>query len=149
MRIQSINQLGCKDKSSSWHSIGFPDGSSLGSTQQYHGGEKPTVILIFLFLLFYLFVSSVSLSGDDVLCRLLLRPFPSVGSPCFFFSPRPCSQFGFVSFRLSCDYGCIRMCVCFLPIYSGHKVRWTYPPGSHRRKVTQDFSSTFLLPCVP
>ena len=31
------------------------------------------------------------------------------------------------------------MCVCFLPIHSGHQVRWTYQPGSHRRKVTQDF----------
>ena len=42
------------------------------------------------------------------------------------------------------------MCVvCFLPLYSGHQVRWTYQPGSHRRKVTQDFSSTFLLRCVP
>ena len=29
--------------------------------------------------------------------------------------------------------------VCFLPIHSGHQVRWTYQPGSHRRKVTQDF----------
>ena len=35
------------------------------------------------------------------------------------------------------------------PIHSGHQVRWTYQPGSHRRKVTQDFSSTFLLRCVP
>ena len=26
--------------------------------------------------------------------------------------------------------------VCFLPINSGHQVRWTYQPGSHRRKVT-------------
>ena len=39
--------------------------------------------------------------------------------------------------------------VCFLPIHSGHQVRWTYQPGSHRRKVTQDFSSAFLLRCVP
>ena len=31
------------------------------------------------------------------------------------------------------------LCVCFLPIHSGHQVRWTYQPGSHRRKVTQDF----------
>ena len=30
------------------------------------------------------------------------------------------------------------VCVCFLPIHSGHQVRWTYQPGSHRRKVTQD-----------
>ena len=31
------------------------------------------------------------------------------------------------------------VCVCFLPIHSGHQVCWTYQPGSHRRKVTQDF----------
>ena len=41
------------------------------------------------------------------------------------------------------------VCVCFLPIHSGHQVRWTYQPGSHRRKVTQDFSSAFFLRCVP
>ena len=41
------------------------------------------------------------------------------------------------------------VCVCFLPTHSGHQVRWTYQPGSHRRKVTQDFSSTFFLRCVP
>ena len=41
------------------------------------------------------------------------------------------------------------MCVCFLPIHSGHQVLWTYQPGSHRRKVTQGFSSTFFLRCVP
>ena len=41
------------------------------------------------------------------------------------------------------------VCVCFLPIYSGHQVRWTYQPRSHGRKVTPDFSSTFLLRCVP
>ena len=33
----------------------------------------------------------------------------------------------------------IQYSVCFLPIHSGHQVRWTYQPGSHRRKVTQDF----------
>ena len=38
------------------------------------------------------------------------------------------------------------LCLCFLPIHSGHQVRWTYQPGSHRRKVT---SSTFFLRCVP
>ena len=37
--------------------------------------------------------------------------------------------------------------LCFLPVHSGHQ--WTYQPGSHRRKVTQDFSSTFFLRCVP
>ena len=45
------------------------------------------------------------------------------------------------------QYVCV--CVCFLSIHSGHQIRWTYQPGSHRRKVTQDFSSTFLLRCVP
>ena len=35
--------IGCKDKTSSWHLIGFLDGSNLG--QLYHVGEKPTVIL--------------------------------------------------------------------------------------------------------
>ena len=39
--------------------------------------------------------------------------------------------------------------MCFLPIHSRHQVRWTYQPGSHRRKVSQDFSSTFFLRCVP
>ena len=39
--------------------------------------------------------------------------------------------------RVSCTTMCV--CVCFLPIHSGHQVRWTYQPGSHRRKVTQDF----------
>ena len=37
------------------------------------------------------------------------------------------------------------MCLCFLPIHSGHQVRWTYQPGSLGRKVTQYFSSTFLI----
>ena len=45
-------------------------------------------------------------------------------------------------------YTCV-FCVCFLPIHSGHQVHWTYQPGSHRRKATQDFSSTFFLRCVP
>ena len=44
---------------------------------------------------------------------------------------------------------CVCVCVCFLPIHSGYQVRWTYQPGSHRRKVTQDFPSTFFLRCVP
>ena len=44
---------------------------------------------------------------------------------------------------------CACVCVCFLPIRSGHQVRWMYQPGSHRRKITQDFSSTFFLRCVP
>ena len=44
----------------------------------------------------------------------------------------------------------VRYVCVFLPIHSGHQVRWTYQPGSHRsNKVTQDFSSIFLLRCVP
>ena len=39
--------------------------------------------------------------------------------------------------------------MCFLLIYSGRQVRWMYQPGSHRRKVAQDLSSTFLLRCMP
>ena len=38
------------------------------------------------------------------------------------------------------------VCVlCCLPVHSGHQVRWPYQPGSHRRKVTQDLSSTFVM----
>ena len=37
--------IGCKNKTSSWHLIGLPDGSNIGSTVQYNVGEKPTVIL--------------------------------------------------------------------------------------------------------
>ena len=41
------------------------------------------------------------------------------------------------------------VCVlCFLPIHSGHQVCWMYQPESRRRKVTQDFSSTFFLSAV-
>ena len=44
------------------------------------------------------------------------------------------------------------MCVCVC-VFSSHSF-WTsssldVPAGSHRRKVTQDFSSTFFLRCVP
>ena len=49
---------------------------------------------------------------------------------------------------LRCVYVCV--CVC---VFSSN-LFWTsssldVPPGVHRRKVTQDFSSTFLLRCVP
>ena len=36
--------------------------------------------------------------------------------------------------------------LCFLPIHSG--LQWTYQPGSHMKKVTQDFPSTFFLRCL-
>ena len=45
----------------------------------------------------------------------------------------------FFHFSLYGECVCVCECVCFLPIHSGHQVRWTYQPGSHRRKVTQDF----------
>ena len=44
---------------------------------------------------------------------------------------------------------CVCVCVVFFfPYILGIQVRWTYQPGSHRRKITQDFLSTFLLRCV-
>ena len=47
-----------------------------------------------------------------------------------------------------CMYVCV--CVlCFLPIHSGHQVRWTYQPGSHRRKVTQEEGHTGFLIHLP
>ena len=42
--------IGCKYKTSSWHLDGFPDGSNIGS-QQYNVGEKPTVILLFTYVI--------------------------------------------------------------------------------------------------
>ena len=47
-------------------------------------------------------------------------------------------------FSLNTDFNftaCVCV-VCFLPIHSGHQVRWTYQPGSHRRKVTQEEGHT-------
>ena len=44
----------------------------------------------------------------------------------------------------------VHECVCvFFPLILDIQVRWTYQPGSQRREVTQDFSSTFFLRCVP
>ena len=44
------------------------------------------------------------------------------------------------SSKTAVDYSvCVCVCVFFLPIYSGHQVRWTYQPGSNRRKVTGFF----------
>ena len=37
--------IGCRDKSSSWHSNGFPDGIIVTLGQQCNIGEKPTVML--------------------------------------------------------------------------------------------------------
>ena len=53
------------------------------------------------------------------------------------------------AFRHEVCYNILCVCVCFLPIHSGHQVRSTYQPGSHRRKVTQDFSSSSFLRCMP
>ena len=51
---------------------------------------------------------------------------------------------------LSFHHGPTFMCVlCFLPIHSGHQVRWTYQPGSHRRKVTQEEGHTGFLIHLP
>ena len=40
------------------------------------------------------------------------------------------------------------VCVLFLPINYGHQVRWTYQPGSHRRRVTQAGFFTHLPSAV-
>ena len=40
------------------------------------------------------------------------------------------------------------LCV-FFPFILDVKFVWVYQPESHRRKVTQDFSSTFILRCMP
>ena len=69
--------------------------------------------------------------GKNVATEILAREAPCA-KPCF--PPRPTLSI-FVFFR-SFTY----VCVCFLPIHSGHQVRWTYQPGPHRRKVTQDFT---------
>ena len=42
----------------------------------------------------------------------------------------------------------VPVCVCFVPIHSGHQVRWTYQPGSHRRKVTHTAFFIHLLSAV-
>ena len=50
---------------------------------------------------------------------------------------------------------CVCVSVCFRPIYSGHQSTpfgmsgRTSQGWSHRRKVTQEFSSTHLLRCLP
>ena len=43
---------------------------------------------------------------------------------------------------------CVYVCVCFLAIHSGHQVRWTYQPGSHKRKVTHTGFLIHLLSAV-
>ena len=50
-----------------------------------------------------------------------------------------------------CVYHCTvcTVLVCFLPIHSGHQVRWTYQPGSHRRKVTQEECHTRFFIHLP
>ena len=36
------------------------------------------------------------------------------------------------------------VCVCFLPIHSGHQGRWTYQPGSHRISHPPSFCGACL-----
>ena len=38
--------------------------------------------------------------------------------------------------------------LCFLPIHSGHHVRWTYQPGSHIHKEGHTGFLTHLLSAV-
>ena len=63
---------------------------------------------LFLFLVYliflHVFVSSVSLPGDDVLCWLFSCLFPSVCFSQLFFL-QTCSWFDLVWSRLFCDHG--------------------------------------------
>ena len=98
-----------------------------------------------LFLSIFCTITFFSLYGEDVVRTF----FPSRWCflPCDdgldFYISLPCENSINQSINQYCwvltttVYGCV--CVCFLPIHSGHQVRWTYQPGSHRRKVTQDF----------
>ena len=43
-----------------------------------------------------------------------------------------------------CSWVEIHVCVCFLPIHSGHQVRWTYQPGSHRISHPPSFCGACL-----
>ena len=36
------------------------------------------------------------------------------------------------------------VCVCVLPVHSGHQVRWTYQPGSHRRNLSEELLSLLV-----
>ena len=72
---------------------------------------------------------------------------------CFHFELCACLLFAvcdkWVDFR---GGDAVQQCVCVC-VFSSH-LFWTsssldVPPRSHRRKVTQDFSSTFFLRCMP
>ena len=62
---------------------------------------------------------------------------------CVFIKLHITTQSGPVILVILCHSVCV--CVCFLPFHSGHQVRWTYQPGSHRRKVTQEEGHTGFL----
>ena len=74
------------------------------------------VVALVYFAFFSWFFPPESLPGDDVLCRLLPRPLPSVCFlPCLFvlfyfvlFSARVCPRFVLVLLPLSCDHSWIR-----------------------------------------
>ena len=54
MSKRRCGNIGCKDeKTSSWHLIGFPDGTPIVITlgQQYHVGEKPTVVILYTYII--------------------------------------------------------------------------------------------------
>ena len=46
--------------------------------------------------------------------------------------------------RTSVAFDIVCVCVCFLPIHSGHQVRWTYQPGSHRISHPPSFCGVCL-----
>ena len=69
--------------------------------------------------------------GDQYIIYVLqevprdLLPYHLFNTCCLYFTPTRLKKKYFVI---------VCVCVCFLPIHSGHQVRWTYQPGSHRRE---------------
>ena len=51
------------------------------------------------------------------------------------------------SFPCSADHVCV--CVCFLPVHSGHQVRWTYQPLDIPAGVTQEDGHTGFFIHLP
>ena len=106
--------------------------------QQYNIGEKPTVML-------YTYINRNAGTPEKNILSTYYNRFIII------YSNSAIDPYTIRTYSLEHKlcYNIVIVFVCFLPIHSGHQVRWTYQPGSHRRKVTQGLSSTFFLRCVP
>ena len=80
-------------------------------------------------------------SSRRTLCKRRRKDSRTLVLPEFIFSENITSS---PVLGLSCS---TTVFVCFLPIHSGHQ--WTYQPGSHRRKVTQEEGHTGFLIHLP